>query len=174
MRTTVNIEGFESKLSLLIGQPVWAARYCSGTTTLIDFGDKILRKSYGKHAPEDDRKYQGELTLMFSCAWRVELEGVGIVSGSGDLEDETMVSGLTKLVGQTVAEVSVNSFLDLLVVFTGGLRLRLFCDIHADDLDYDSCYTLFVHAEGAYSVANGGITTLGRDAEAGSGPSTGH
>jgi hypothetical protein len=174
MRTTVSIEEFESKLNLLIGKPVWAARYCSGTTILIDLGDKVLRrKTYGIPAlSEGERRYQGELTLMISCAWRVELEGAGIVSGSGDLEDEVMVSGLTKLVGQTVAEVSANSFLDLLVVFTGGLRLRLFCDMRADDLDYDYYYVLFVRAEGAYSVANGAITTLERDAEAGFRPST--
>jgi hypothetical protein len=115
MRTTVSIEELESKLKLLIGKPVWAARVPYGLSTRIELGDKIkipLQKMYGPSAPyEGDRSYWGELTLMTSCAWRVELEGAGIVSGSGDLEDETMVSGLMKLIGQIVAEVSVNSFL---------------------------------------------------------------
>lgn len=83
------------------------------------------------------------------------------MSGTGDLEDETMLSGPMKLVGQTVAEVSVDSFLDLLVVFSGGLRLRLFCDQRTDDQDTWSSYTLFVRGEGAWSVTNNVITHEG-------------
>ena len=173
MRTTVGIEELESKLSLLIGKPVWSARVPLGSDALIELGEKIEippEKMYGRGAPyKGDMRYQGELTLASSCAWRIELEGAGIVSGSGQLEDETMRSGLTQLVGQTVAEVSVNSFLDLLMVFSGGLRLRLFCDQRTDDLDYDSCYTLFVRAEGSYSVGNG-VITLERDAAEASSP----
>jgi hypothetical protein len=168
MRTTVGIKELESRLNLLIGKPVWSARVPLGSEALIEFGEKIerpLQKMYGPGAPyKGDLRYKGELTLRASCAWRVELEGAGILSGSGELEDETMLSGLTKLIGQTVAEVSVNSFLDLLVVFSGSLRLRLFCDQGTGDLDYDSCYTLLVRSEGSCSVGNGAIT-LERDSE---------
>ncbi len=128
----------------------------------MDLGDKIPRREIcEKYVPEGDRSYQGELTLMTSCAWRIEREGTGIVSGSGDCDDETMLSGLTNLVGQTVAEISVDSFLDLLVVFSGGLRLRLFCDQSTEDLNNDCCYTLFIRGEGAWSVTNNVITHEG-------------
>jgi len=160
MRTTIGIEELESRLDLLIGKPVWAIRYGGGSCLIIDCGDRVPRQEiWQEHGSyEGDRAYQGELTLMISCAWRVEREGVGIVSGTGDLEDETMLSGPRKLVGQTVVGVSVEPFIDLLVAFTGGLRLRLFCDQRTDDLDTEFCYTLFVRAEGAYTVGNNMIT----------------
>jgi hypothetical protein len=160
MRTMVGVEELRSKLNLLIGKPVWAVRHGAGSCLLVDLGDKVPRpmisRARGSH--EGDREYQGELTLMILCAWRIELEGAGIVSGSGDLEDETLLSGPMKLIEQTATEVSVNSFLDLVVVFSNGLRLVLFCDQRTDDLDAERCYTLFVRREGSWSVGNNVIT----------------
>jgi hypothetical protein len=135
-------------LDLLIDKPVWPvpAGGCTGSTVLMYFGEKTPRwkRCENPALSEEARDYEAELRLMIWCAWRVEVQGTGIVSGSGDLEDETMLSGLMRLLGETVEEVSLNSFLDLLVVFTGGLRLRLFCDQRTDDLDTDACYALFV------------------------------
>jgi hypothetical protein len=162
MKTSVNREELESRLNLLVGKPVWAvpAGGSTGSVILVYFGGKIPRreKCNNPGLPEEARDYEAELHLMIWCAWRIESEGAGIVSGSGDLEEETMLSGLRTLIGKAVVEVSVNSFLDMLLVFTGGIRLRLFCDQRTDDPNVDACYALFVRREEVCSVGNGFIT----------------
>jgi hypothetical protein len=162
MRTTVGIDTLKSKLNLCIGKTVWSAigGGAGGTTLLFDLGDKVRldRPVENPALSEEERNYEGELRLMIICAWRVEMEGIGIVSGSSDTDDEIMLSGPNKLIGETVAEISVNSFLDLRVVFSGGARLSLFCNQHGKDPDIDFCYALSIGKEEVCSVGNGVIT----------------
>jgi hypothetical protein len=54
-------------------------------------------------------------------------------------------------------EMSVDSFLDLLVVLSGGVRLRLFCNRHMEDPDLDACYILYIGREEACAVGSGMI-----------------
>ena len=68
-----------------------------------------------------------------------------------------MLSGLAKLIGQTVTGVSVDSFLDLLVSFSNSMRLRLFCEQGEEDVGGDVCYAFYVRNEEVWSVAKGEI-----------------
>jgi hypothetical protein len=162
MRTIVNTEELKRILNLLIGKPIWAvpAGGSTGSVVLIYFGEKIprVKRCENPGLPEEARDYEAELRLMIWCAWRIEIEGTGIASGSGDAEDEIMLSGLLKLIGKTATEVAIDSFLDLLIVFSGGIRLRLFCERRTDDLDTDACYSLFIRKDEVWSVGNGVIT----------------
>jgi len=94
---------------------------------------------------------------MIWCPWRIEVGGARIACGSGDYEEETMLSGLAKLIGQTVTGVSVDSFLDLLVSFSNSMRLRLFCEQGEEDVGGDVCYAFYVRNEEVWSVAKGEI-----------------
>lgn len=162
MGTTVGIDELRSRLNLLIGKPVWSAigGGSGGTTVVFDLGAKVPRDRPVENSAlsEDERNYEGELSLMVICAWRVEMEGIGIVSGSRDTDDEIMMSGPNRLIGETVADISVNSFLDLQVVFRGGACLRLFCNHHGKNPDIDICYALFIGKDEECSVGNGVIT----------------
>jgi hypothetical protein len=167
MRSIVGIEELKCRLSLLIGKPVWAipAGGCAGSTILVYIGEKIPRhqKCENPALSEEARSYKAELRLMVWCAWRVETEGTSLICGSGDLDEEVMLGGLAKLIGQGVTEVSLTPFLDLLVTFTEGARLRLFCERRTDDLDTEACYALFVREEEVCSVGNGVIVLERKD-----------
>jgi hypothetical protein len=174
MRTTVGIDELKSRLNLFIGKPVWTVTGggSAGSTLLIYLGDKVRRdrRIENPDFSEEEREYEGELHLMISCAWRVEMEGIGVVSGSRDNEDEIMLSGPRKLIGETVAEVSVSSLLDLLVTFSGGVRLSVFCNRHTDNPDIDICYDLYIRDEEVCSVGSG-VIFLDRTEETGNSPS---
>ncbi len=150
---TIGVDELQSKLNLFIGKPVWAVSGggAAGTTISISVGDKIRRdKRVANPAlSEEEREYEGELCLLVMCAWRVEIEGTGIVSGSRDSDDEIMLSGPRKLIGGTITEMLVDSLLDLLVVLSGDVRLRLFCNRHMEDPNLDACYMLFIRKEEA-------------------------
>lgn len=167
MRSIVGIEELKCRLNLLIGKPVWAvpAGGCTGSTILVYLGERIPRhqKCENIALSEEARSYKAELRLMIWCAWRVEAEGTSLVCGSGDSDEETMLGGLARLIGQSVTEISLTPFLDLLVVLTDGIRLRLFCERRTDDLDTEACYTLFVRDEEVCSVGNGVIVLERKD-----------
>lgn len=65
-----------------------------------------------------------------------------------------MLSGLQKLPGDAVSDVSINPFLDLLVALDSGRRLRLFCDQSGHDDNEDS-YRLHTPEGRTYAVITG-------------------
>jgi len=184
MRVAVGVEEFKRELDAVIGKPLWSAAVTAGDQSylLLDFGRQIPmtneRRKLAQSEGDEDQgerwtrlfadakdpsvsefgQCQGELNLLVWCNWRVEMGEGQILCGSEDVvaDEGPGLNGLRQLVGNTVSEVSLSPFLDLLLEFTSGRRLRLFCDQSGHENNDDS-YRLFTAAGRMYGVIAGSI-----------------
>lgn len=182
MRARVDTEELKRALDLLIGKPLRAAVVTRDdqSSLLLDLGRKIARGDKRPETAESEgeadekgrvvrlfargedsatselRRYRGEWALLVCCNWRAERGESQILCGSQDSLDEegAMLGGLQQIVGSTVTEVSLNSFLDLVLAFDGGKRLRLFCDESVHE-DRDDSYRLYTPDRRMYGVITG-------------------
>ena len=165
VETVVETEEVKNALNALIGKPLWdaVAGEITATNVLFKFGRKFrARDVYENPTISEDDIFVGEVSIMVGCSWRVEMGETRLLCGCGDLHNEggPMLTGLQKLIGDIVTEVSLGSFLDLLLVFNSGRRLRLFCDRKEDDLGYGH-YDLCIigeHEQILYAAVNDVVT----------------
>jgi hypothetical protein len=186
MTTPATIEELQQALDSLVGKPLTAATVSRThqSDVLFHFGTCVRREATPAEEPEgpedresplgppitllagppqpsstNDTEFQSELSLLVWCNWRIEAGERTIVCGSRDsaADDGALLAGVTDLLGDIVADVSVSTFLDLLVIFAGGKRLRLFCDQQGHE-DEDDSYRLFTADDQCYGVITGLIT----------------
>jgi len=113
----------------------------------MSFGEKILREAPipNPHLSGDARQFEAEYSLFLEhCAWRIENQ-TQIICGSTDdnSNDGPMVMGLRILIGRQVEAIELSPVsCDLLMSFSSGVILRVFCDQlnMADEFDN---YTFF-------------------------------
>ena len=164
MKDTVHKEEFLGKLKSLVGECAWAAAGggCTGSIVSFEFGERLLRERPVENPslPEEMRTHQGELSLLIYCAWRIEEGSTHIVGGSGDWDEKKQglaTDSLKTVLDSPVADVELNSFLDLTIAFHSGTRLHVFCDQSACDQSGDQCYSFFLRKTGAYTVVSKGM-----------------
>jgi hypothetical protein len=103
------------------------------------------------------RRFEGEFELAVqNCAWRLDGDEMICSSKSPNHNEGSMVRGLRLLVGQRVTRVTMTPPVhDLVVEFSGGSRLRLFCDCF--DLEEDGDNYSFHSDRGVSVVRAGGM-----------------
>ncbi len=185
MRVAVDVEHFRRTLGSLVGKPLLAAIATRGSQSCLslDFGRIICVRSNAEEQPRESnedqdgppirisgdavksaeseyRRCNGEFTLMVWCNWRIETADTQMVCGSQDSVEEgkPIQTALQQMMGDTIADISLTSFLDLLLVFDSGTRLRLFCDQNGHENNED-CYRLSIAGGEAYGVITGLIET---------------
>jgi hypothetical protein len=131
----------------LIGKKCWHVS-CGGAavnTFQLALGAKIRRAesiSLRGRADEFDQ-FEGEANLLVWCTWRLDTDASPL-SSSDDVQ-ENVVAALQRLVGHKVANVQVDlPGWDLRIDFSGGLRLRVFCDHVPGDPSFDGNWDLFL------------------------------
>jgi hypothetical protein len=186
MTTPATIEELRQALDMLVGKPLTAATVSrtDQSHVLFHFGTCARREATPDEEPEgpEDQgsplgppitllagtpqpsrtthtEFESELSLLVWCNWRIEAGERTIVCGSMDsaADDGPLLSGVTDLLSDSVADVAVNTFLDPLVIFAGGRQLRLFCDQQGRE-DGDDSYRLFTPDDQSYGVITGLIT----------------
>jgi hypothetical protein len=163
--TVIESEEFSRALHALVGKPLWdaVAGETTGTNVIFEFGRRLRAKDvYENPTVSEEGIFVGELSIMVWCSWRIEVGETRLLVGCGDIHTEggPMQSGLQKLVGDVVTKASIESFLDLLLFFRSGKRLRLFCDRKEDDSAYGH-YDVSIIGERerlSYAAVNGVIT----------------
>ncbi len=140
---------YTNELRGLIGKPCWAFYAGPSTASAVDlhFGKKIPRAIplLNPHLSEQERFYDGEISLFFECAWRLDSEGE-VICGSTDSSenDGPMQRGLGLIVGRAVKSVKAElPACDLTVRFDGDIVLKVFCDQTNLEEGYDN-YSLHV------------------------------
>lgn len=134
-----------SLLHSIRGLPCWyvSTGGAAGSTFQLALGGKVLRQVPLRNAahPEEYRKFEGEVSLLVWCAWR--LDSVDAPLTSWDDAEAGVANGLGKLVGRVVesAEAAPPAW-DLTVRFSGDLTLHLFCDHVPGDPSFDGNYDL--------------------------------
>jgi hypothetical protein len=180
MQVAISVGEFKRVLDSLIGKPLWAATVTRHTRSCLslDLGHEIRLKDRSEEpfeGEEDQAKlpvrisaagvrpvtpgreqYRGEWTLVVWCNWRVEAGETQIVCGSQDSAEEgrPIQSAIREMMGDTVTDISLSSFLDLLVVFSSGTRLRVFCDQSGHEDNADS-YGLLMPDGKMYGIITG-------------------
>jgi hypothetical protein len=112
----------------------------------LHFGSKIEREQPLDYADADSEvsRYEGEMSLFISCAWRLD-SAEDVVCGCWDDKSDAgqMRIGLTRLDGKTVRRVLANPpGWDLAIELDDGLLLRVFCDQTNDEEGADN-YALY-------------------------------
>jgi hypothetical protein len=167
MKRIITTSEFSDKLHHLIGKSIWAtlAGGCAGTVVSIYFGAKLLRNRMCDNPmlSEEERRYEGEYTLMLYCPWRIVHGKDQIICGSGDADAEGMLitDNLDFVHDSPVEDVEVNSYLDLTISFRNGAQIHAFCEqsnVNAEYMsDSDDSYLFFVRNDEIYAVTNGSV-----------------
>lgn len=156
-------EQFSNSLRRLEGLQCWGvtAGEGSGSHVSLDFGNKIerARPLRNRHLAEAVRKFKGEFGIFVQgCAWRLDAEKMICSSKTPNANDGPMALGLRTLVDQRVVNATPTlSGYDLLIEFSAGATLRLFCDCFDDVSDGDN-YS-FHTPDWIFVVKAGGILT---------------
>lgn len=114
-----------------------------GTTIQLTFGDRIRRARPLKnpHHSEEFRVFQGEISLLVWCVWR--LDGQDGALTSWDDQQESVATCLKRLVGARIESIeTMQPMWDLSVSFTNKLCLRVFCDHVPGDPSFDRNWTI--------------------------------
>lgn len=106
-----------------------------GSSFSLALGQKVKRRVSLRNCrvSPDYREYRGTGTLVVWCAWRLE----DVEGRCWSWEDPEQADGLQRLVGKRVAGLRLfEPAWDLVITFTGGFSLRVFCDhTEADGFD---------------------------------------
>jgi hypothetical protein len=136
---------FAGALMSLKGQECWAVVAGEGTGSHIslDFGKRIerARALRNPRLSEAVRRFTGEYGLFVrNCSWRLTVNAAIIcTSRTPNDNDGVMVGGLQSLVGQFVRGAQADGpTYDLIIDFSDGGRLQLFCDCFDQDRDGDN------------------------------------
>ena len=154
---------FLNDLRRLQGLQCWGITAGEGTGSRIslDLGEKLERAKplRNLHLSEAVRKFTGEFRLFVQdCAWRFDADKIICSSKTPNANDGPMVLGLHTLIDQRVVNaVTTPSGYDLVVEFSTGAKLRLFCDCF-DDVSDGNNYS-FHTPDRVFVVKAGGILT---------------
>src|SRR5437870_5822220 len=100
-----------------------------GSSLQLSFGKKIPRKYFLGKKPRHAQfaKYRGEASVLVWCSWRLDGQHVPITSS--DEHPAVGAKKLKRLSGAKLESVEiVEPAWDLLLRFSKGLSLRVFCD----------------------------------------------
>lgn len=118
----------------LIGKICWyvLAGGCTGSVFDLYLGQQYPRVPIDNDAlPVHVREHEPEFSLLVRCAWRLDGQ-IGPITGwcEPNGNDDPLVLGLLTLVDSTITNVSVvPTGLDLILTFSNGSILRIFCDL---------------------------------------------
>jgi len=102
-----------------------------GTTLILDVGGLVKRDVplISPFVSDEIRDYEGEFSLMITCAWRLMLGGRIVCGSLSRNEADGEIAGVTtQLIGSRVIRVHVDpNYLDFTLDVEGG-RLAVFCD----------------------------------------------
>lgn len=95
---------------------------------LITLGAKVPREIPLRHTIDEDRKlFTGGYRIVVWCTWRLDCEERPLASS--DLDPVIIERELSVLVGQhIVAATCTAPAWDLCLEFSGGVKLKVFCD----------------------------------------------
>jgi hypothetical protein len=107
----------------------------AGTTFKLILGGKVLRNELLKNPAHsyEYQRFEGEVSLLVWCSWRLEKDGNVITGRDDETEKATRILG--ELADRQIIEVQVDyPGWDLHLLFSGGYRLNIFCDlIHKEE-----------------------------------------
>lgn len=122
----------------------------SGSIFSIDIGNQLLDKEKNGHTFKE-----GEYVLMVYCSWRLfdTIRNKPITSWQEDSNfNGSMTLGLNTLLEDTIENVLITAFNDVVVKFKSGKVLSVFCDLTLNK-EWDTNW--FFRAKGRhYSVNN--------------------
>jgi hypothetical protein len=138
--------GLSQLLESLRGLRCWyvSCGGAAGPTFQLALGEKVPRTTPLKNPthPEEYRRYEGKANLLVWCTWRLDSPDRPLTSS--DDSEKSLVGELGKLVGAAVESATVQApAWDLDVGFSGGLRLRVFCDHVPGDPSFDGNWELW-------------------------------
>ncbi|MCI0463037.1 MAG: hypothetical protein L0Z62_39320 [Gemmataceae bacterium] len=116
----------------------------AGPTFQLALGDKLPRRTPLKNLahPEEYRRFEGEMNLLVWCSWRLDAPDRPLTSS--DDSPEGVARELGNLVGASVEAVSLTApAWDLVLSFSGGRLLRIFCDHVPGDPSFDGNWELW-------------------------------
>lgn len=136
----MDFESIQERLTPLAGMVAWGCVAGVGTGSMVslEFGEKRPRAKPVKNPRLDPliRNYEGEWSLYIQdAAWRLDgPEEVLCSSRSSNEAGGEMLQGLHQLTDAVVTGVKLfKPGGDLLLVFSNGLKLTLFCDCMNED-----------------------------------------
>lgn len=139
---------FETSLNQIIGLECWGVVAGSGTGSIVDIqlGGRVRlhKRLRNSKLTDEQREFEPEFSIFIECVWRLDSEST-IICGAWDdnREGGEMIVGLRQIVGSVISSVqlSIPAF-DVLVGFSNGLTLKVFCD-RINLTDADDNYSLF-------------------------------
>jgi hypothetical protein len=116
-----------------------------GSSFSISLGKKIARKRplTNLKQSEEYRHYEGEVNLLIWCSWRLDNAEKPITSSDEDVEK--IEQGLNILFEKVLLKIEViPPAWDLVILFSEGYQLRIFCDHLPGGSSYDGNWDLKV------------------------------
>ncbi len=105
----------------------------TGSRFKLEIGKKVLRERYinNPHLTEENRKFQGEYSLMVYCSWRLQDKNDKVIASWQDSNEKEglMTKGLESLVGDKITNISFSPQFDCVINFTSGRYLNIFSDV---------------------------------------------
>lgn len=149
----------------LLGQKCWyvSAGGASAPSFRLAFGERVPleRRLRNPTNSTEFQKFRGSVELLVWCSWRLQRPGAVLASSD---QGASGLSALDAIVNSTVTDVTCSlPAWDLLVRFSGGLELAVFCDHVAPDASIDQNWELW--SPSGY-VGTGPGTTWGEDPDA--------
>jgi hypothetical protein len=131
----------------LIGKSCWSVIGGVGTGSVISlhFGEKIpaRRKLQNPRFTYEERNFEGELSAMFDCDWRLEDASQILSTSQNVLDDAIDLEALKRIKHRPVKHVGFTSRVhDLQIEFTEELAFGALCDWPTGN-EADSNYVLF-------------------------------
>ncbi|MGO8745236.1 MAG: hypothetical protein ACLQNE_04530 [Thermoguttaceae bacterium] len=132
------MELYQEVISAVRGKKCWhvGCGGAVGTTFQLAIGEKVRRETslsvlkmpfHVDYAPRDIDEYEGEIVLLVWCTWRLDDANAPVSSSDDTLEH--VVDALKTLTDRDILHVAVDlPAWDLHLVFSGGLKLHVFCD----------------------------------------------
>jgi hypothetical protein len=111
------------------------------------------RKIKNKLLSEEQRKNRGEFVLYVTSVWWLD-STKRVICGAWDdnRKGGPMLKGLRRLKGKTVEGFCLDDVgMDLTLAFSGGLRLKIFCDA-LNEADQGNNYSLSTQGDCYYIV----------------------
>ncbi|MBU0558702.1 MAG: hypothetical protein KKD86_13075 [Bacteroidetes bacterium] len=144
------IEELKSAINDIIDKKCWAVSAGEGTGSVVGLyiGDKFLRKNELKNDKLEPilRKYDSELSLLISCAWRLDTLDEVLCSSTDSNENAgNMITNLLKLQDLEISSANITTpALDLKITFENNMTLHVFCNEtnFEDDLPNYTFYTM--------------------------------
>jgi len=138
----------KSNLYKLINKECWGFVAGKGTGSVFSLriGEKIPLEEPvdNPNLPEDIRNNESEFSLFVECVWRID-SNKKIICGAWDDNSKNgkMLKGLKMLMNSTITAVNIyEPAFDLIIEFSSGVFLKIFCDQINEVDEYDN-YTFF-------------------------------